>query len=267
MGICNVQVTMTFPASPILRSQGWGVLKEQPRFASSLTSPRMMMWGNMWTRTAAHLSLLQVSVVFTNFHLIFIGIFIFMCQGTLPQVSNDLVKGGNLCTSSVFLFFQARRGVKHPRSRDWWPLLPCRGSAREWLSRSRELQRPRLKLLSTKSFWHSVSRNNVSTGVRVWQRNGLHAPPLLRLKPQLRFCQVCNLILCKLLMWDLLRSFQNIKVSESLSTGVCCMRVLIRIRRASLIVVFEVLRQWIWALLRSCSGNMRGLTSFYRDLL
>lgn len=190
-----------------------------------------------------------------------------MFQQTLPQFWNDLVKGGNLCTSLIFSFFQARRGAKHPRSRDWWPLLPCRGSAGEWPSRSRELQRPRLKLPSTKSFWHSVSRNNVSIGVRVWQRNGLHVPPLLRLKLQLRFCQVCNLILCKLLMWDLLRSFQNIKVAESYSTGVCCMRVLMRIRRASLIVVSEYLRQWIWALLRLCSGNMRGLTSFYRDLL
>ena len=105
MGICNVQVTMTFPASLILRSQGWGVLKEQLRFASSLTLPRMMMWGNMWTHTAAHLSLLQVSVVFKNFHLSFIGLFMYV-PGNIAAVLKWFGKRWDLCKSLIFSSFR-----------------------------------------------------------------------------------------------------------------------------------------------------------------
>lgn len=174
---------MTCLDSPTQRSRGWGVPRGPRRSASFSTSQRRMMWGNMSTPTAAHSCLPQVRCTFRmvscNLH-------------TCPfqYISDPLWKRKGKADADVLhLSLQVRRGARLPRSRGLWLLWPCKGSVTELPLRSRGLLRPKLRLLSTRSFWHSALKNSVSTVVRVWPRREPHGLPSQSPRPLLKFSQ------------------------------------------------------------------------------
>lgn len=104
------------------------------------------------------------------------------------NIWNKLEKWWSLKLVSFICFIlQVRKWAKPPRSRGLWLHWLFRGREPESLTRRRELLRPILMLLSTRSFLPQGWRNSVTGGVRVWQRRGLDyllllPSPLLQLK-------------------------------------------------------------------------------------
>ena len=98
-------------------------------------------------------------------------------------------------SGSIFSQFvsilQERSAAKHPRSRGWWLPWPCKGSVPGLLRRRRGLQKPSLRLRSTRNFSPPGSRSRGSVAARVWPREDPNF--LLLLNPRLlpkAFCLI-----------------------------------------------------------------------------